>query len=58
MLLINAKCGKMTCTARSAFLQRFHSCPRLLSGDVTDINEWLHSFEVLTHTVLIPVCGC
>lgn len=47
MLLIKAECGKMTYTARSAFLQTFRSCPQLISDDVTD-TEWLHSFETLT----------
>lgn len=48
MLLIKAECGKMTYAARSAFLRMFCSCPQLISDDVTDINEWLHSFEALT----------
>lgn len=48
MLLIKAECGKMTYTARSVFLQTFCSCPQLISDDVIDINEWLHSFEAFT----------
>ncbi|KAI2660428.1 Ecto-NOX disulfide-thiol exchanger 1 [Labeo rohita] len=50
---LKAECGKMTYTARSAFLQTFRSCPQLISDDVTD-TEWLHSFETLTLQSFFP----